>query len=77
MIRTKPRYRASVNAKTVNAPVAASENQIINRSARSGTIRSSALVTMLPPSSGRIGTRLNNPMIGPAHQIARSAGSLE
>jgi hypothetical protein len=31
---------------------------------------------MLPPSSGRIGTRLNSPMIGPAHQIAnRSAGS--
>ena len=30
---------------------------------------------MLPPSSGRIGTRLNSPITGPAQKIAHVAGS--
>ena len=41
--------------------------------ARLRKIVSSPASTMLPPSNGRIGSRLNKPMTGPAHHSARAA----
>ena len=41
--------------------------------ARLRKIVSSPASTMLPPSNGRIGSRLNNPITGPAHHMARAA----
>ena len=42
----------------------------IVRPARPGMNRSRIVSTTWPPSRGRIGTRLNSPMIGPAHHTA-------
>ena len=51
-------------------------NHSINRRECAGMMRSSAASTTWPPSSGSTGTRLNRPITGPVHQMAR-AGALD
>ena len=61
-----PKNGVDASAASVIATLA----YTITRCALPGMKRSSTVSTTWPPSRGRIGTRLNSPMIGPAHHTA-------
>ena len=64
--RVGPKNGVDASAASVIAKLA----YTITRCALLPMKRSSIVSTTWPPSSGRIGTRLNSPMIGPAHHTA-------